>query len=129
MDRDGSTAIERQELECRAWVDRNGLEVRTIHVDRGVSGFKNVTRKGFDAAIAALTSGVVGTLVVWKVDRLSRRGMGQVGAVLDSVERVGGPHRVRARRPRHLIPAGPPRARPALRGRPDRVQQYRRPGG
>ncbi|HKD97445.1 MAG TPA: recombinase family protein, partial [Micromonosporaceae bacterium] len=90
LDRDGKTAIERQEADNRAWAARNGLEVRAVHVDRGRSGFKNITRRGFDDAIAALTTGVVGTLLVWKVDRLSRRGMGQVGTVLDDVERAGG---------------------------------------
>jgi site-specific DNA recombinase len=89
LDREGKTAIERQEADCRAWAARNGLEVRTVHIDRGRSGFKAVDRKGFDAAIAAVTSGVVGTLIVWKVDRLSRRGMGQVGTVLDKVEQAG----------------------------------------
>ncbi|MCO1616778.1 recombinase family protein [Micromonospora sp. CPM1] len=90
LDRDGKTAIERQEADCRAWCARNGLEVRTVHIDRGRSGYKSVDRAGFDAAVSALTTGTVGTLVVWKVDRLSRRGMGQVGQVLDQVEKVGG---------------------------------------
>ncbi|MEW2589176.1 recombinase family protein [Micromonospora aurantiaca] len=90
LDREGKTAIERQEADCRAWCERNGLEVRTVHIDRGRSGYKAVDRAGFDAAISALTTGTVGTLVVWKVDRLSRRGMGQVGQVLDDVEKAGG---------------------------------------
>jgi site-specific DNA recombinase len=90
LDRDGKTAIARQEADCRAWAERNGLQVRTVHIDRGRSGFKDITRVGFDAAVSALSTGVVGTLLVWKVDRLSRRGMGQVGTVLDDVERVGG---------------------------------------
>ncbi|WP_432833686.1 recombinase family protein [Dactylosporangium sp. CA-092794] len=90
LDREGKTAIERQEADCRAWAARNGLEVRSVHIDRGRSGFKPVDRKGFDAAISALTTGTVGTLIVWKVDRLSRRGMGQAGQVLDDVEKAGG---------------------------------------
>ncbi|UQU64871.1 recombinase family protein [Couchioplanes caeruleus] len=90
LDREGKTAIERQEADCRAWAARNDLEIRTVHIDRGRSGFKAVDRKGFDAAISALTTGTVGTLIVWKVDRLSRRGMGQVGQVLDDVEKAGG---------------------------------------
>ncbi|WP_433230384.1 recombinase family protein [Micromonospora sp. CA-248260] len=90
LDREGKTAIERQEADCRAWAARNGLEVRTVHIDRGRSGYKPVGRAGFDAAVSALTTGTVGTLIVWKVDRLSRRGMGQVGQVLDQVEKAGG---------------------------------------
>ncbi|MFI8275064.1 recombinase family protein [Streptomyces sp. NPDC085929] len=90
LDRDGKTAIERQEADCRAWAERNGLTVRKVHIDRGRSGYKTVERKGFDAALAAVTAGVVGTLIVWKLDRLSRKGIGQVGKVLDDIEKAGG---------------------------------------
>ncbi|GAA4859176.1 recombinase family protein [Kitasatospora terrestris] len=90
LDRDGKTAIERQEVDCRAWAERNGLTVRKVHIDRGRSGFKDVERKGFDSALAAVTAGVVGTLIVWKLDRLSRKGIGQVGKVLDNIEKAGG---------------------------------------
>ncbi|MFI7339144.1 recombinase family protein [Streptomyces sp. NPDC050085] len=90
LDRDGKTAIERQEADCRAWAERNGLTVRKVHIDRGRSGYKSVERKGFDAALAAVTAGVVGTLIVWKLDRLSRKGIGQVGQVLDDIEKAGG---------------------------------------
>jgi site-specific DNA recombinase len=90
LDRDGKAAIERQEADCRAWAERNGLTVRKVHTDRGRSGYKAVERKGFDAALAAVTAGVVGTLIVWKLDRLSRKGIGQVGKVLDGIEKAGG---------------------------------------
>jgi site-specific DNA recombinase len=90
LDRDGKTAIDRQEADCRAWAERNGLTIRKVHIDRGRSGYKDVSRKGFDAALTAVTSGVVGVLVVWKLDRLSRKGIGEVGAALDAFGRVGG---------------------------------------
>ncbi|MEU7294029.1 recombinase family protein [Streptomyces exfoliatus] len=90
LDRDGKTAIERQEADCRAWAERNGLTVRKVHIDRGRSGYKNVSRKGFEAAVTAITAGVVGVLVVWKLDRLSRKGIGEVGKALDDMDRVGG---------------------------------------
>ncbi|MFF5802165.1 recombinase family protein [Streptomyces sp. NPDC012746] len=73
-----------------AWAERNGLTVRKVHIDRGRSGYKNVSRKGFDAAITAATAGVVGVLIVWKLDRLSRKGIGEVGKALDDIGRVGG---------------------------------------
>lgn len=44
-DREGKTAIDRQEADCRAWAERNGLTVRKVHIDRGRSGYKNVSRK------------------------------------------------------------------------------------
>ncbi|MFJ9865311.1 recombinase family protein [Streptomyces sp. NPDC101165] len=90
LDRDGKTAIERQEADCRTWAERSGLTVRKVHMDRGRSGYKTVERKGFDAALAAVTAGVVGTLIVWKLDRLSRKGIGLVGKVLDDIEKAGG---------------------------------------
>ncbi|MER5417032.1 recombinase family protein [Streptomyces virginiae] len=90
LDRDGATAIDRQEADCRAWAERNGLTVRKVHIDRGRSGYKNVSRKGFDAAITAAAAGVVGVLIVWKLDRLSRKGIGEVGKALDDIGRVGG---------------------------------------
>ncbi|MEU7156169.1 recombinase family protein [Streptomyces chrestomyceticus] len=90
LDRGGKTAIERQEADCSAWAERSGLTVRKVHIDRGRSGYKAVERKGFNAALAAVTAGVVGTLIVWKLDRLSRKGIGQVGKVLDDIEKAGG---------------------------------------
>jgi len=67
------------------------VTLRRVHVDRGVSGFSETAhRDGFDAALAAIVTAEVATLVVWKLDRLSRRGLGQVGQVLDQFERAGG---------------------------------------
>lgn len=90
LDREGKTAIDRQEADCRAWAERNGIDVRKVHIDRGRSGYKSVTRAGFDAALTAVTSGVVGILIVWKLDRLSRKGIGEVGRALDDIGLVGG---------------------------------------
>ncbi|MFG2140286.1 recombinase family protein [Streptomyces sp. NPDC048650] len=90
LDRDGKTAIERQQHDCEEWAKKNGLTIRQVHIDRGRSGYKHVTRKGFDAAKAALAAGVVGTLIVWKLDRLSRKGMGEIGLLLDQLDKAGG---------------------------------------
>ena len=91
VDFEGATSIDRQEADCRRWCAANGLVVRRVHVDRGISGFAETAhRDGFDAALAAVAAGEVDTLVVWKLDRLSRRGIGQVGQVLDQFERAGG---------------------------------------
>lgn len=45
LDREGKTAIERQEADCRTWAARHGLVVRQVHVDRGKSGYRDVARK------------------------------------------------------------------------------------
>ncbi|MGW7206396.1 recombinase family protein [Streptomyces sp. NPDC054837] len=90
LDREGKTAIERQEAECRGWAEHNGLTVREVHVDRGRSGYKDVAREGFKAARSAVVSGAVRTLIVWRLDRLSRKGMAEVGPLLDEFECAGG---------------------------------------
>lgn len=90
LDFEGATSIDRQEVDCRRWCAAHDLIVREVHVDRGVSGYSaGAHRSGFDAALAAVSCGEVATLVVWKLDRLSRRGVGQVGALLDDFERAG----------------------------------------
>ena len=89
LDHPGATAIERQEDECRRWCTADGLTVRQVHIDRGVCGYRERSqhkRDGFVAALGAVASGEITTLVVWKLDRLSRRGIGQVGPLLDDLE-------------------------------------------
>ena len=85
------TGLDVQERDCREWAARQGLMVREVHVDRGKSGFKRgVQRRGFEAALTAVTSGVVGTLVVWKLDRLSRSGIAHLHLVLNALDAAGG---------------------------------------
>lgn len=91
VDREGKDSLERQESDLRKWAKAQDLKVRTVWRDTGKSGYKaDVVREEFEAAVKAVSSGEVGTLAVWKLDRLSRRGAGQVGLVLDAVEAVGG---------------------------------------
>lgn len=91
VDREGKDSMERQERDLRAWAARENLTVRHVWRDAGKSGYRaGVQRPDFDAAVKAVKGGEVGTLAVWKLDRLSRRGAGQVGLVLDDVEAVGG---------------------------------------
>ena len=58
--------------------------------DLDVSARGDRPRPGFEAAIKALLSGKIETLYVAKLDRLSRKGMGHVGLILDELEKVGG---------------------------------------
>lgn len=88
-DRVDQTSTARQEADSRAHAEREGLEVGEVFSDL-LSGFqRDVARPGFDAAVAWVTDGPGRTLIVWKLDRLSRRGIGQVGMVLDRLESVG----------------------------------------
>src|SRR4029450_10653387 len=55
-----------------------------------VSGRKDRPRRGLDDALSLLLTRKIKTLYVAKLDRLTRRGMGHVGLILDELERVGG---------------------------------------
>jgi site-specific DNA recombinase len=54
------------------------------------SARKEVYRPQFEAALDALLTQRISTLIVAKLDRLTRRGMGQLGLILDDLEKVGG---------------------------------------
>ncbi|MDN3240844.1 recombinase family protein [Glycomyces tritici] len=88
-DREGHSGIEHQEADCREWAAQNGFAVRKVHVDRGRSAFKPVRRSGFSDAVTAVTAGVVDALVVWKLDRLSRRGIAEVSMHLTEFQKAG----------------------------------------
>jgi site-specific DNA recombinase len=91
IDKEGSDSLDIQEQDLRSWTEREGLTVRRVWRDPGKSGYKrNVKRPDFDAAVAAVKAGEVGTLAVWKLDRLSRQGAGKVGTMLDDLAAVGG---------------------------------------
>jgi DNA invertase Pin-like site-specific DNA recombinase len=87
---DESTSTLRQERDARAHAAALGLEVVRVFTDDGISGYKDVHRPAFEEATAALAAGEFSTLLVWKLDRLSRRGMGAVGNLLDRLEGTGG---------------------------------------
>ncbi|RDG39442.1 recombinase family protein [Streptomyces corynorhini] len=86
---DDKTTLQAHERDLRERAAREGLTVRKVWKEE-LSAFKaGVKREEFDNAIAAVLAGVVRHLLVWKLDRLSRRGMGQVGLVLDQFEAKG----------------------------------------
>lgn len=88
---ENSDSLERQEHDLREWATREGLSIRTVWKDYGRSGYKpGVRREGFDSALAALAAQEVGTLAVWKLDRLTRQGMKVIGELLESVAVSGG---------------------------------------
>ncbi|WP_326807554.1 recombinase family protein [Streptomyces sp. NBC_01775] len=86
---DDKTTLKAHERDLRERAKREGLKVRKIWQEE-LSAFKSgVARDEFDKAIAAVVAGEVGHLLVWKLDRLSRKGMGQVGQVLDQFDSMG----------------------------------------
>ncbi|WP_407318542.1 recombinase family protein [Isoptericola halotolerans] len=88
---DGADSLVRQERDLREWADREGLFVRKVWSDYGRSGFdRNVRRDGFDSAVRAVVSKEAGTLAVWKLDRLSRRGAAHIAPIAEEVAAAGG---------------------------------------
>jgi site-specific DNA recombinase len=88
-DRGDDTPLLRQDEDARRWAAEHGLAVETTFTDV-ISGYRaDAHRPEFEAAIEWATSGKGRTIIVWKLDRLSRRGIGQVGLVLDRLEAVG----------------------------------------
>src|SRR6266516_439478 len=71
---------------------RNGEHIppEFVFSDLALSGRKDVHRPAFEKAIRALLDVRIKTLYVAKLDRLSRKGMGHIGLILDDLERVGG---------------------------------------
>jgi site-specific DNA recombinase len=70
-DREVSTTIQRETAEryCKS----KGWHVVAVHEDRGRSAYKrNVRRSALDATMADIESGMADTLVVYRLDRVSR---------------------------------------------------------
>lgn len=83
-------AVARQEAAARAYADREGWTVGKVHVDNDLSAFdRRVKRPGYDAALERLRSGAAGRLIVWKLDRLTRKPR-EGEDVLDLIEATPG---------------------------------------
>ncbi|MEU5807380.1 recombinase family protein [Streptomyces sp. NPDC047718] len=83
---DNKDTLKAHERDLRERAQREGLTVREVWTDEASAFKAGVTREKFDKAIASVVAGEVRHLLVWKLDRLSRRGMPQVGDVLDTFE-------------------------------------------
>jgi site-specific DNA recombinase len=75
---------------CQEAADRRGVKLVREFVDLDYSGRRDRYRPGYDAGIKALINQEIEYVFVPTVDRFSRCGMGQVGPVLDELEKVGG---------------------------------------
>jgi DNA invertase Pin-like site-specific DNA recombinase len=65
---------------------RDGIQVRHVWFEQKSASKVYVRREEFENATAAIVAGLSKTLYVFKTSRLSRRGMGQVGLLLDKFE-------------------------------------------
>ncbi len=78
-----------QEDRCRAFAQAQGWEVAAVYVDAGVSG-KDLARPALQQMMADTARGDWSRVLVWKLDRLSRRQMD----VLHLLDDIFAPHRI-----------------------------------
>lgn len=69
------------------WARSEGVTIRHVWFEQRSASKQHVTRPEFHSALSAVLDGKSRTLAVWKTDRLDRRGMGEVGRVLDEFDR------------------------------------------
>lgn len=78
-----------QEADCRALCQVKGYAVAAVHTDLESGYRRSARRPGYEALLGDLEAGVVDAVVVWKLDRLTRQGIRQVGPLLDALEGAG----------------------------------------
>ncbi|MFI9720542.1 recombinase family protein [Streptomyces sp. NPDC052396] len=64
-----------------------GVAIRRVWFEQRSASKAHVRREEFEQATSAVLDGLSKTLYVWKLDRLSRRGMGAVGLLLDEFDK------------------------------------------
>ncbi|MFF4672124.1 recombinase family protein [Streptomyces sp. NPDC001279] len=69
------------------WTQAEGLQIRHVWLEQRSASKAHVRRDQFEAAKAAVLARRSLTLAVWKTDRLDRRGMGEVGSLLDELDK------------------------------------------
>jgi site-specific DNA recombinase len=73
-DPDGrSPSISRQETDACRLAEARGDEIAGVYTDRDLSAYTGVDRPGFEVLLADAEAGVIEGILVWKLDRLTRR--------------------------------------------------------
>ncbi|MEV7648025.1 recombinase family protein [Arthrobacter sp. NPDC089319] len=84
----GSPEAQRQ--QARALIVSRGWTFVEHYEDLGASGYDpNAPRPGLDAALAAVAQGRADVLVVYRLDRLTRRGVGEAIRIVDHLRDNG----------------------------------------
>ena len=87
-----SRSLAAQEKDCTAWAERQGLTVTEVYRDKtgtSASHFKTNRRPEMERALADIGTGYH-TLIVWSLDRATRKGMAEIGSMLETIEKAGG---------------------------------------
>lgn len=74
LDRNGEgAAVERQIADCRALAERRGWDVTEVLTDNDISASTGAKRPGYTKLLDLMAAGTVDVVIVWHVDRLTRR--------------------------------------------------------
>lgn len=72
-DRDGARAgVDRQEADCRAFVEKRKWAVGEVYVDNDLSAFSGRKRPAYARMLDDVKNGQLGAIVAWHPDRLHR---------------------------------------------------------
>lgn len=80
--------VARQEKDCRAWADRRGWPVAQVYTDNDTSAYGAKDRPEYRRMLADLQTGKVDGVIVWHLDRLTRRPI-ELEQFFDLVDRAG----------------------------------------
>ena len=69
----GGLGVARQEADCRSLAASLGWDVTEVYCDNSVSAYSGKVRPAYQRMLADLEAGHVQALVVFDVDRLTRR--------------------------------------------------------
>ncbi len=84
--KDTLASLRQQVREMCGHASSEGKKIRHVWFEQRSASKAHVRREEFDNATGAVISGRSKTLYVYKTSRLSRRGMGQVGTLLDQFD-------------------------------------------
>jgi site-specific DNA recombinase len=86
VEKEDSCSLEMQEMRCRALADVLGLPAK-VYADPGKSG-KDLDRPGFKLMMADVRAGKVETVIVYKLDRISRN-LKDFFVLMDELQSLG----------------------------------------
>ena len=101
----GGQDEDNQVPDISRWIEAHDYEVRTSYVLHGRSASKGEQQAALDQMLADMRCGLITVLVVWRDDRIERRGVLHMVPLINAVTRGGRADRVRhpaaAERPVH----------------------------
>ncbi|MEU6964641.1 recombinase family protein [Streptomyces chrestomyceticus] len=84
--KDTLSSLRQQVREMCGHATSEGKKIRRLWFEQRSASKANVRREEFEKATGSIMEGLSKTLYVYKTSRLSRRGMGQVGLLLDEFD-------------------------------------------